>query len=211
MSFSLQKTKSSNKKSKFTVFGYIHEHESLQKSKKKIYKIPLLIQYLCLGYYDSSDKWDKSHCKIDKNIANITSYENKSAFLTNIISKDKYKWKFKIQSLSINAHIFFSIRPFISETNYNTLPEYVFCGATGSRAILIDEKTDTKVHDYGTKCKQNDIIEMILDLNKNTLSFIINGINYGIAFNNILNTQYRAIVDCCSSARIELINSYYCD
>ena len=50
---------------------------------------------------------------------------------------------------------------------------------------------------YGTReCASGDIIEMILDFNKLTLSYTVNGDinNWGIAWKNIEQTSYRAVV-----------------
>ena len=47
---------------------------------------------------------------------------------------------------------------------------------------------------YGVRCKNGDIIEMILNLNTLCLSYKINEKNYGTAFKNIENTSYRAAI-----------------
>ena len=53
---------------------------------------------------------------------------------------------------------------------------------------------DSEVAKYGIPCVEGDIIEMELDLNNLTIKYIINGKDYGIAFNNIENCNYRAAV-----------------
>ena len=43
-------------------------------------------------------------------------------------------------------------------------------------------------------CKSGDIIEMILDLNNMTLSYTVNEEQWGVAFSDIEQTTYRAVV-----------------
>ena len=48
---------------------------------------------------------------------------------------------------------------------------------------------------YGErKCLSGDVIDMILDLEKLELSYIVNGKNFGVAFTEIEKTEYRAVV-----------------
>ncbi len=51
-----------------------------------------------------------------------------------------------------------------------------------------------KERKYGKKCKTNDTIEMRLDLNKRVIEYALNGQSLGIAFTNIEQTSYRAVV-----------------
>ena len=56
-------------------------------------------------------------------------------------------------------------------------------------------KGDEQEHDrrpYGRKCKQGEVIEMKLDLNKQQLSYSINGDDQGIAFEQIEKCEYIA-------------------
>ena len=57
-----------------------------------------------------------------------------------------------------------------------------------------------KVTKYGMECKERDVIEMELDLNNLTFEYIINGKNYGIAFDNTENCNYRAAVTIFSDS-----------
>ena len=51
---------------------------------------------------------------------------------------------------------------------------------------------------YGSICKEGDVIEMILDLYSFTLRYKINDKDLGIAFEDIEDTQYRG---ACSSEK----------
>jgi len=73
--------------------------------------------------------------------------------------------------------------------------------------IPIKENHPTKpINNYGkNKFNQtNDIIEMILDLNNNTLKYIVNGNDQGIAFNDILKNTYRLAVGFGRANRWEI-------
>ena len=45
---------------------------------------------------------------------------------------------------------------------------------------------------YGVQSKNGDIIEMILDLDNYTLKYIVNGKDYGFAYDDIEKCKYRA-------------------
>ena len=71
-------------------------------------------------------------------------------------------------------------------------------------------KRGNKLKKYGNECKINDIITMILDLNNLTLSYKINDKDYGIAFADIENTEYRAaFYTDLPDTEIELVHSGY--
>ena len=61
--------------------------------------------------------------------------------------------------------------------------------------------------DYGAICADGDIIEMILDMNKMTLSYKVNDKEYGVAFHNIDNTKYKAgLTMCHKTSKYEFIS-----
>ena len=70
---------------------------------------------------------------------------------------------------------------------------------------------------YGADCNTNGVIMMTLDLNKLSLSYSINGCDYGKAF-DVENTQYRAAItvhtqdflDDPHNIDVELVDSGYC-
>ena len=101
----------------FTVFGYIREFEKLIACS-----IPLLINYICLQYFNDGDYFDQFHCceRIQITNYNITQKHNllnatytdwllnninSTCWLQNIISEGKYLWEFEINIQSINKII----------------------------------------------------------------------------------------------------------
>ena len=66
-------------------------------------------------------------------------------------------------------------------------------GLSVSSATLIDPNTGySQWKEYGTKTKTGDKVEMILDIDQQTLKYIINGHDYGFAYDNIEKRKYRA-------------------
>ena len=63
------------------------------------------------------------------------------------------------------------------------------------KGCLMDpSNTNKKLQSYGVDCQNGDILEMILNLNQYTLRYKINGKDYGVAFEDIEKTKYRAAI-----------------
>ena len=52
----------------------------------------------------------------------------------------------------------------------------------------------TRYPRYGIKCADGDEIEMIVDFNALTIKYIIQGVDYGIAYKDIPVGKYRPLV-----------------
>ena len=65
-----------------------------------------------------------------------------------------------------------------------------------SSGNLIDPSTIgyATLRSYGKNCENGDVVQMTLDLDECTLSFKVNDIDYGVAFDSIEKTNYRAAV-----------------
>ena len=130
-----------------------------------------------------------------------------------MISSGIFKWRIKIENFKTNRY---KASPFIGviedEERYlyryqdsafwNEIG-YQFCGGNGLLCGMNHFSADC-----GYKFnKINDVIEMILDLNKFTIKFIINGIDHGTAFENIKPTRYRLAlgVSGCKDAQFVLL------
>ena len=159
--------------------------------------------------FGDDNRWIKRHCKVYKYTTSICgkmvvdcSYiwrlqigkTNESQFgsLIGIIPNHKV-----VQDngdfIALNSR--FDIAPYngYSFWSYNY-------GETGQ------VQRDTFKKPYGTKLVTDDIIEIHLNMKQFTVSFIINGKNYGVAFENIENTQYRLIVVIYNDDYVKLLD-----
>eukprot|EP01084_Bolivina_argentea_P176821 305922_1 len=152
---------------------------------------------------DATDKWDPnfkhSSWTIDQNVIKRTRVSGSSAFLQNIVDTGRHIWTFKINNVGDSNNLRFGIwnnkhKPVfdyhIGHNNVNTA--YVFCGYAG-KLCKHNSAGYNPVDNYGIVCGQNTIIEMDLDFSALSLSFTINDVDYGKAF-EIEPAAYRAAV-----------------
>ena len=155
------------------------------------------------------DQWDENlfgeMMTLEANCIKLSKgAASNSAFLCNVIDQGKYKWKFKLKKLANRAHWTTTIG--IWKCNKHIEPKvndiftkgnHMAYGYAVNRGTLVDEETGSKA-DYGTKygtnCKEGDIVEMLIDLDKLELKYIVNGKDYGKAF-EIEKTAYKAAVN----------------
>ena len=200
-----EQTKNVWQKWKDLINGYIRNMQVILPKDETFYNIPPLINHICLIYYGSTDEWDSKYIskkmKLQDNcITNISdvAYEYVSAFGRAIISSGKFHWKFKIEKVQKTGwYIVIGIWKIKSEveppketyfTHKGYKSGYGFVTEDGK---LVTETGGSSFKKYGVPCKTGDIIDMYLDLDKLTLSFAINGTDYGPAFRDIENTSYR--------------------
>ena len=106
--------------------------------------------------------------------------------IINIVYKDRDIWfglyKIKHTKSCSNKYTFNRDDP---PSSYNWICNFDGCG------VLETSCNPSKPHkQYGCLIKNNDIIEMIIDLNSMKLSYSVNGFNYGVAF-NITKSIYK--------------------
>ena len=87
------------------------------------------------------------------------------------------------------------------------LKEYVNKQSLGLQVARVHLRGDLSLknnNNYGKKCGFGDIINMCLDLNLKKLSYIINGKDYGVAFNiDDIDTQWRACIHCWGNSTVK--------
>ena len=197
----IKRIKNADKRSIFAVYGYIHKYNPL-------FLDPIIDIILC--FYYLADEWD-AECigsnleLIDgKTVKRDSGFGCGSAFLTNTVSDGIFSWKFKIieDSNELNFGIYklkagppsnIQGRRFFGQPNSG----YTMDVADPSgKAILMDptKKGCAPLRPYCNSCNIGDVVEMILDCDECTLSFKINDIDYGVAFDNIEKTEYRAAI-----------------
>ena len=224
MSSNFKQRKNATKKIICTVDGYIHEHQTYTRRTSSFYNIPQLINYLVTCYYNASDSWNQKqiakNMKIIRNcVMSTVTTTHGNAFLTNVIEEDKYMWKFRINTmpslLTIGIWNLQSQYPGTGKYYDMKIKNFTYC--FDADLGLVEKNKNNNVYDYrayGVDCTDGDIIKMILNMNDLTLSYAINGKNYGVAFTNIDKTSYKAVIYMysteCFKGCIELLNSGYC-
>lgn len=168
---------------------------------------------------DIDDFWDietkGDNIKINKEnktvICNeIQSYCYRSAFGHNIYNKGSHHWKLKIIQCNDGycawnmligiMKIGKQIKSFPRNSHFTSNDNGY--GFIGNLAHLTNAKDGGHGSDrkYGQKFINNgDIIDVYLDLDKFTLSYKINSVNYGIAFDNLEKTKYCLAVTFCGN------------
>lgn len=177
MAFSLQNLSKLRDERKHTVYGYIREQ----------YKedVPDGIILICILFYATSwDEWDKHHIaesiELDEETGIVT--QNKptktSVFLKEIVDSDIHLWKFKVIKCNNYECTTMHIGIWNVESNHRIPPTddtfycvstvgYVFVTSTGQI------KSANHQTAYGETCRDGAIVEMIVDFNKLSLSFIL--------------------------------------
>ena len=80
--------------------------------------------------------------------------------------------------------------PLITYFTYGTNKGYAYSISAGKRTTVSGGHSDTE---YGVKCCHGDIVEMILDFDELSLSFKVNGKDYGKS-HGVTQDKYRAAI-----------------
>lgn len=186
-----------DQKTKDTVSGFIRKIKNL---------FPSDIARLCLLYYFVEEQFDPDNCpkyqlsNNNKTVAKCGS-GSRNAYLTKIVNTGVHRWRFKLEYEDLNLPL--SIGIFKTKTKgglkqgYNNTAEN-FSKKNGYAVVVSYQRRARNKgigKAYGKRqSKSGDIYEMILDFNKRTLSFNVNDEFWGIAFDKIEQTSYRAVV-----------------
>eukprot|EP01084_Bolivina_argentea_P193674 332256_1 len=196
------RTNNIGKKIKQLIFGYIHNMETLY---SKVV-IPEEIVFICICYFGNGDEWDDKwigpHMTLDIHTHTVTQTKTsayESAFLKTIVDSGYHEWTFKIEKF-VEHHSFMMIglwkvqqTPPISDYFTADGPNgYAYC--TGHAKLSNPITGNTDWNQYGIVCQSGTIVTMILDFDKATLSYIINGENAGKAFDIEPFQRYKAAV-----------------
>ena len=185
--------------------------------------IPELIEALCLLYYRHYDSWDEieQYMIVQGNLISISEeYHDglhlyQTAFLKEICCNNFiYRWKFKIEKYNngnwywnnvigvINVDDkenkelrFYQYHHEENLSKNSRLMGHFGYGFISSAAYLTNPKNHSQYGEqYGIMCKECDVIEMCLDLKNYHLSYIVNNVDYGKAFDVERNKRYKAAV-----------------
>ena len=203
------------------LFGYCREaRKQLFPSNEPYYDIPSLVIYACLAFYHIKYNWDSKcignncYVKGDLVLKKGSISGNSTFVLKQTISNGIYQFKFKIINYDYAYMSYYDIGfGIISSKYYEGAKDILANDAFGEHDtgyVYYGSKWE-KEHfnqstDYGIKCKLNDIVTMIVDLEKNQLSYKVNEQNLGIAFDEIPDTEYRvALYLYEKSSKVQLI------
>ena len=185
-----------NQARKDTVTGFI------RRTKNK--HIPEEIIHICMLFYALVDQFDpkcvdSALIKLNEetqSVIHIKDYGQTSAYLTNIVDSGRHEWKFKIvQRRDVMLIGIWRVGENVSPplNTYFTNGHdkgYAYSLSAGKRTTIRGGHSDSK---YGVKGTDGDIVDMVLDFDKSSLSFRVNGINYGKS-HDVKQGKYRAAV-----------------
>ena len=200
---SLEDVKYIDQRSKDVTFGYIQKSQTLFPSNNVYYTIPTLVIHWILLYYHSPEQFDPNNCsehfQLTENntVATQTGNNSKFLLLTNSHKTGVHQWKFELLYKNNYTAIIgvFKTR-FEIDLSTNLREEKHHDKAYGynvGAAFVIGDKTNSR-RKYGGRCSTGDIVEMILDLDKLELKYIINDKDQGVAFTKIEATEYKACI-----------------
>ena len=199
----------------YLAYGYVRE---IQKSNKLSSMVPDMIPKMLFDFAKIWDTWhdnvDKRYIKLDENNNSITSLSNDvvynvwSAHTMNRYSCDSadriHTWTLSIKN--INKHLQTLPSPFVGIVQFDDLYNfltyerncgywssdkgYMFCGATGQ--LRGGKESCRRIE--GTFNRAGDTLSVTVDLNKMNIRLQINGIDHGIAWDNIRQSSYRLVV-----------------
>ena len=193
---------------KLLVAGYMRKVEKNHISLT----IPAEINDIIYLYQRYCDQWDdeisSDDINIDEQSSIITIDDNEycTAFGKHIVTQGIFVWRLKFVTVKRDG---WHAPPYVGimENNDKNIKQYGgnsmglwerdgYQLCTGNSTLCGPSNEDHIITD-NYQClwtKQDDILEITLDLNQLTLSFKVNDKDYGIAFSNIRKTQYRLVL-----------------
>eukprot|EP01084_Bolivina_argentea_P227005 383392_1 len=204
------------------VAGYVRNIElthNLSNIPREINNIIYIYQRLCDIW---SEEYSSSWVEIDSTKSKI-KFETSSdatAFGKTVVTEGIFVWRVQIISIKFGV---WQAPPYVgiveaTEQNLYSFQNsssfedagYQLCGGSNTLCGMNENplnkfRTDITV-DYSCYWnKPNDILEIVLNLNERTLGFIVNGIDYGVAFRNIKQTNYCLALSYAGCAGSEFL------
>ena len=211
MSIDFQTLEAITHDDKSTVFGYVREAQK----KTADTNIPIVIFYICLGYFfdhDYFEKWDDSYMQISNNkstiehIKDIGKYpkQTRFAFCKQWIQSNLaqiVKWKLQINKEIVNPWYGVKIRIgannkcIASQGSKETFPHYTFAGHNcWYRSTWTHGEG---VVSNGVLFEEGDIITVILNTKEATIGVIVNDTMLHIIWTGITinkNVRYKMTI-----------------
>ena len=195
---------------------------------ERIYEIVVgeVIEGMCSSYFGESEYFSKEHkgkrCKLEKDDRTCSLRRNGGStiygniWVNDAMKANIYKWTFKIKEKKLNMFIGIDSNPKFTECDFSNFhrglgmsPNDIFCayGSDGSLYGYFSPMAD----EYGIAWSSEDIIEMIVNPEAQTLSYCVNGMDQGIALDDLRfdTHSYRmAVALFFESDCIELADFY---
>lgn len=190
-------------KRQMSVFGYIHKLES-----KYNHEIPEQIIKICILFYgDDRDRWDPKCMGKDVKMTDRTIMTQstllRSSFGKRVVASGIYAWKLRVDCLGTTSRYRWPTIGIWKVESETELPPtdrwYTRITNKGYAFDVMRARLTTKhgnlssANTYGKGCKTGTVIEMILDMNNLSLKYIIDGVDYGKAF-DVEVCKYRLCV-----------------
>eukprot|EP01084_Bolivina_argentea_P188273 324138_1 len=166
------------------------------------YETPKLVIKLCMVMYYIQDEWDPNCVGIDQEInGNCLIHKGKtnsfcSAFCERIVDRGIHHWKFRIKTVSKRSSGWaFVLGIWKTKSSINPPKNSYFTRLSQGYAFVTDHgcmvnKTGGHYGEkYGKICEEGAVIEMIVNFEKLTLQYVIDGVDYGVAC-EIEDTSY---------------------
>ena len=214
---SLQDVEKVDQKAKVLMSGYIRSCQKLlpDEEDNPYYIIPTLVIHWCLLYFYSIERFavfgkNMFSVDVDGKIIKSLSARYAAAFLTEIVDEGVHRWNFQVikhraKNCTIHVGVWKNkFTPNISSLISKKGKSYCYLISHGS--LSFGDKDDSWGGNDSFRaakrwrCDEGDVVEMILDLNKLELRYIIPDVAGEIvAFTEIENTAYRAAIGIFNS------------
>ena len=162
------------------VFGFMKQMQSLFPKESINYTIPTLVIHWILLYFTIGDQFDENNCASSYALSQRNTLLTKSevdmssAYLSNIVTKGKHQWKFELKKLDKNDGFYMtSIGIWKAKFSPNLTKRIDHCVLRRKvYGWIVNLQQTLEFKRYGDICVTGDIIDMILDLDKRTLTTI---------------------------------------
>merc|ERR1719295_558286 len=189
--------------------GYIRESQK-RFGSDLFSMIPSDIVSIVAGYANHYDEWsrdlstpdcDITHSKWDNDTAKFTARNLHTLFGSEVIESGSFTWNIKIQKMCRRSNTsppFFGLieddAVLISKHRRNAFwcdnkqRGYIWCGGPDHSKYGGDDDPEV----YGIKCASDgDELTMTLDLEERTIGMAVNGVDQGVAWQNVRPARYR--------------------
>ena len=174
-------------------FGYVKESE-----QDNYQVIPTMVKYLCLVYLRSYNKdtiaidqgINYNKIKMKDDCISNTSDEKIDCYLQNIACNGIHIWSFQCKTLDIRDYIGIATIDMDSKKAYALQLKGIIKGFGIKKEAV--------------RCMRTDIVKMTLNMHDLTLSYSIEGTDFGA--NHIKLGKYRALIRINNNGRYKLLN-----